>query len=97
MKSHKTFQMYGWFLGGIGIHDLYAGYTKKAAIHAILTRIEMISFAAFFLFADLSNIEDEPFWCLVLLAGFFTFLGNNIWAIVETATIKVDSNNIQMI
>jgi len=95
-KELSVFQSYGWFLGGLGIHDFYAGYRKKGLRHAFLSRLSLLFFAFFFLFTDLEHIEEQPFMCFVLCACFIIFIINNIWAIVETVSVKNDSNNVPM-
>lgn len=114
-KQLKQYQKLGWFLGGIGLHDFYAGYMNKGFLHAVFTKVALFSFLLSMFISEASEItiyEDsysyhqamrsqsasasEVFCGIFLFASLIIFAGNAIWAIIETVTVKTDSNQIPM-
>lgn len=115
-KKLNHFRKLGWFLGDIGLHDYYVGYMERGFLHAVFTKVALLSFLLALLISEASDItiyEDkysyyqslhsdpatasEIFCAIFLFFSFIIFVGNIIWTIIETVTVKKDSNGITMI
>ena len=56
-KSKNGYQLLGLLFGGLGLHDLYAGYYKIALIYFISTVISFFIYPAFLI----------VIWCIAIL------------------------------
>ena len=104
-KQLKQYRKFGWVLGGIGIHDFYAGYWDRGLLHSIFAKAALYLFLLA-CFVDFCSDDPNPYSDSTsasdIFSGFLVFLslviclGNAIWAIIETITVKTDSNQIPM-
>lgn len=79
-KSRRTYILLGIFLGGLGIHNFYAGRKKPARIQLVLW---LFFFITFLQSGASGNAE-------VALLSQLVVWGVWIWAFIELFTVKKD-------
>ena len=86
-KSKVAYQLLAFFIGGIGVHDFYAGHKKNGIIHLCLWIVVMFLYIVF--------IATHEF--AFLLIELIISLANWIWALVQLFTVKNDGDGNPMI
>jgi TM2 domain-containing membrane protein YozV len=81
-KSRGTHQVLALFLGQLGVHNFYAGYTTRGAIKLMLLSL--------FLMLDISTRFYSAFFIIALVI-------NAIWALVELFSVTEDATGKAMI
>ena len=87
-KKKSTFILFGLLLGGLGIHDFYAGYKKRGIGHVVVSVLDVL----FLVIYILGAIMDDTLYVDVLIIFWVLFFGNGIWALIEVFATKTDAN-----
>lgn len=81
-KSRVAYVLLGLFLGGLGIHNFYAGRKKPARIQLAL-----------YIFGLITCIQGAMHNAGYALVGQLMMLVVGIWVLVEVCTVKKDGQD----